>query len=445
MIVNKLTDYNRLVELASTNTGIVAVVPSHTNVHPCVSTISFVYYMFDNGESFILGDTHPDTVSRFPLVIPDNGYVLDKKSALHLLKVEKLFDLQSLFFAHNIEFPSVDSFLTPWAQQTINSFSDTPNIPLTHVVSLTLWNKIYDVYAKELFNIVLSNINNAPIMQNTVPATMLNNIASTFSIIERNGLYVNVEKFEKMFGHTTNLVRNNKVYSNYNLFTSTGRPSNAYKGVNFAALNKSDGTREIFESRFGDDGLLVQIDFDAYHLRLLANTSGLIMPDGSLHEELAKQYFGTENITDEQYEEGKKMTFHLLYGTITPDQNFPYLLQSIHSQRIALWEYYKRNGYIETRYSGRKLVVPEPSINKVFNYYVQALESEVTYSMLYKLVPEANEKGLLPILYTYDSVLFDIQKDRLPELLDLINNKIDSKKYPFTVATGTNYNNLRDL
>jgi hypothetical protein len=169
------------------------------------------------------------------------------------------------------------------------------------------------------------------------------------------------------------------------------------------------------------------------------------MPEGSLHEELAKQYFETENITDEQYEEGKKMTFHLLYGTVTPDQNFPYLLKSIHNLRNSLWESYKKNGYIETRYSGRKLVVPDPTINKVFNYYVQALESEVTYSMLYRLVPEANAKGLLPILYTYDSILFDIQNNRLDELLELINNKIDSKKYPFTVAVGTNYNNLRDL
>lgn len=437
MIVNKLTDYNRLVELASTNTGIVAVVPSHTNIHPCVSTISFVYYVFDTGESFILGDTHPDTVSRFPLVIPDNRYVLDKKSALHLVKVEELFDLESLFFANNIQFPTVDSFLTPWAQQTLNSFSDSPNVPITHVVSLTLWNKIYDLYATELFKLLPATKN--------IAATMLNNVASTFSIIERNGLYVNVEKFKEMFGHTTNLVRDNKVYSNYNLFTSTGRPSNAYKGVNFAALNKSDGTREIFESRFGNDGMLVQIDFDAYHLRLLANTSGLIMPDGSLHEALAKQYFGTEDITDEQYEEGKKMTFHLLYGTITPDENFPYLLKSIHNLRNSLWEDYKKNGYIETRYSGRRLVVPDPSINKVFNYYVQALESEVTYSMLYKLVPEANESGLLPILYTYDSILFDIRKDRLSELLLLINNKIDSAKYPFTVAIGTNYNNIKDV
>ena len=33
-------------------------------------------------------------------------------------------------------------------------------------------------------------------------------------------------------------------YSEYNLFTSTGRPSNRFGGINFAALNKKDGSRE---------------------------------------------------------------------------------------------------------------------------------------------------------------------------------------------------------
>ena len=58
------------------------------------------------------------------------------------------------------------------------------------------------------------------------------------------------------------------IFSEYNLFTTTGRPSNRFGGVNFAALNKSDGSRKHFISRF-EDGVLLEFDFDAYHLRLI--------------------------------------------------------------------------------------------------------------------------------------------------------------------------------
>jgi hypothetical protein len=143
--------------------------------------------------------------------------------------------------------------------------------------------------------------------------------------------------------------------------------------------------------------------------------------------------------------EGKKKTFQLLYGNITPDENFPYLLKSIHKTRNKFWEDYKKYGYIETRYSGRKIVVSEPSINKVFNYYVQSLESEVTYGMLYKLIPMANAEGLKPILYTYDSILFDIHQNEISKLMDIINSVIDSKKYPFSISTGSNYNTLKEI
>ena len=39
-------------------------------------------------------------------------------------------------------------------------------------------------------------------------------------------------------------------YTQYNPYTSTGRPSNRYNGINYAALNKEDGTRDRFVSRF---------------------------------------------------------------------------------------------------------------------------------------------------------------------------------------------------
>ena len=91
-------------------------------------------------------------------------------------------------------------------------------------------------------------------------------VIPAFKSIENNGL----------------ATHNGIEYTKYNLWSITGRPSNAFGGINYAALNKEDGTRERFISRF-DKGKLVEFDFDAYHLRLIAKMINFKFPDTSIH------------------------------------------------------------------------------------------------------------------------------------------------------------------
>ena len=58
-------------------------------------------------------------------------------------------------------------------------------------------------------------------------------------------------------------------YTQYNMFTTTSRPSNTFGGINYAALPKDGDVRKRFISRF-DGGKLYQLDFDGYHIRLIA-------------------------------------------------------------------------------------------------------------------------------------------------------------------------------
>ena len=109
------------------------------------------------------------------------------------------------------------------------------------------------------------------------------------------------------------MLKNDKlVYTQYNNFTSTGRPSNRFGGLNFAALNKTDGSRKPYISRFGSKGKLVEFDYDAYHLRLIGEVVGYEFPLTSVH-----QYFA--DIFKVSYEEAKVNSFRLLYGEIPWD------------------------------------------------------------------------------------------------------------------------------
>ena len=111
------------------------------------------------------------------------------------------------------------------------------------------------------------------IVKNEQPVNVSYNdeILDNLSCIEKNGL----------------ITTEGKVFSEYNLYTSTGRPSNRFGGINFAALNKKDGSRKKFISRF-KNGVLVEMDFDAYHLRLIADKVEYDFPKGSVHEHMAK-------------------------------------------------------------------------------------------------------------------------------------------------------------
>ena len=83
--------------------------------------------------------------------------------------------------------------------------------------------------------------------------------------IERNGLKVNYEKFVEKF-QTNNLI-GATAYTEYNIYTSTGRPSNKHGGVNYAAINKEDGSRESFISRH-EYGMLIEFDYDSAILKI---------------------------------------------------------------------------------------------------------------------------------------------------------------------------------
>jgi hypothetical protein len=57
-------------------------------------------------------------------------------------------------------------------------------------------------------------------------------------------------------------------------------------------MNKEDGTRSAFCSRF-ESGALVEMDFDSYHVRLIAKLIGYKLPLTSVHDYLGRFYFDT--------------------------------------------------------------------------------------------------------------------------------------------------------
>jgi len=246
----------------------------------------------------------------------------------------------------------------------------------------------------------------------------------TLASIEKSGLY------------TTD---NNFVYSDYNIYTSTGRPSNAFGGINFAALNKNDGSREKFISRFGENGTLVQFDYEAFHLRLAGKLMDYYLPPTSLHTYLAQQYYGNYTITKEQYEESKARTFALMYGQ-SDDTGGVEFFQKIKEYSSKLWDEYRQNGFVLSG-TGRKVTLVDASKNKVFNYMMQLTETEEAINRVHDVCNFLGMRQSKVILYTYDAILLDVHNDEL-DSMENVSKLLSAGGFPVRQYRGDNYNNL---
>ncbi|MFN9978512.1 MAG: hypothetical protein ACK53Y_01290, partial [bacterium] len=84
----------------------------------------------------------------------------------------------------------------------------------------------------------------------TEPNLKYSKAIQTLGRLEGAGVKVVREKFIDSFNFNEQyLPKNDRVFTQYNPYTTTGRPSNRHLNVNYSALNKSDGTREMFISR----------------------------------------------------------------------------------------------------------------------------------------------------------------------------------------------------
>lgn len=227
----------------------------------------------------------------------------------------------------------------------------------------------------------------------------------------------------------------------YNPYTLTGRPSNHFDNINYAALNKSDGSRKRFVSRFGNNGCLVEIDLTGFHLYLIYLILNKPFPK-NIYEELGKVYFKKVQLSEEEIKQSKDLTFRQIYGGIEERYQHIEPFNEIHELTKQLYESYKKNDLTTflfgKKVNTKKLIGFNPS--KIFNYLLQNLETEFNSNLINSLVELTKPTKSKLILYTYDSFLLDYcfedGKLFLQNLKDIFNN------IPYHLKVGTNYHEL---
>ena len=346
-------------------------------------------------------------------------FVDDVKEFMHLTKLKNCYDcnLLSYFNGEKLQkpaLPHIFEHLGTSKKQGINKV-----IPLTKVIE----------YSEAKLKTIKKPINI------TKPYLKYNNSLKVFTGLESSGLKITMGPFKRVF-------KNGYAYSNFNILTTTGRPSNTFRGINLGALNKNDDTRNQIVTRH-NQGMLVEFDYDAYHLRLLAKILKYDVPsDVSLH-----QYFA-DTIYKSSYDEAKRISWQILYGNVKVTEKENPFFYKVDKMSDALWSYFKKHKHFKSHIYRRQFAssnVPDANKNKVLNYFIQSYETEQNIETIRKIQDFLKSRSTNMILYTYDSFLFDLDRTEGLEVILRLKKILNAGSFPVKVKAGLNYGEMQDI
>ena len=387
---------------------------SNDNIHPISrGIVGFYIREINYRKGFLINVDHSEATScDLDQVYETIGgfeeiFVRDKKEFLHIVPLKQLSDIHFISPTDiPDQFPCHDFFYRKYPH--ILNIGNIIPIVKHYERCETLYNAVKHVFAMDkpghfdFYN---------------------NNATNVFYWIESMGLKVDPNLFEEYFG-----VERDWTYSQFNLKTTTTRPSNSFGGVNYAALDKKSGCRKAF---IPDNDFLLEIDIGAYHPTLAAQLVNYDFGEGDIHQAFADMY-GVD------YKKAKELTFKQLYGGVFKeykDLEFFKRVEKYIEDISSKEEFVCKSGYV---------FKTDMKKQKLFNYILQNTETYYNVLILEKIIKILKHCKTNIIHYTYDSFLLDVDKDEkdvVLSILDVFNYYGFSTK----VEAGSNYNSLERI
>ena len=410
----------------------VKFIQGNDNYHPKLSPLSLIYVRnISEHKGYILCLNHNESFSletkdAFDWLLnkTERLFVLNKKEALYSFPHEhKLFDIEFL------KLPDLTaSHRVPAITYYYKNHTNLPNVNCLIPIS-----KHYEEN-ENVFSVILPIVRSYR-ADNAVYAFNNGPLTRVFHEIESQGIQVDKNCFVDCYGEELKYPQFNlsksKIYSQYNLQTLTGRPSNTYNSINFAALNKTSGERLCYKPA---NDTFVEFDMQGYHPRLIAELIKFEFNNKNTYETLG-ELLGVST------QEAKELTFKQLYGGVWNEYRNKPFFKDIVALTDGIWEEYQYGG----RYSTENRIFisdPEMTQSKLLNYIVQSMETSTNVKMLISILDYLKDKQTKIVLYTYDAFLFDYAESDGKQTLIDIKQLI---KYPVNIKMGKSYHELNKI
>ena len=414
LIENK-EQFERL-QNSSFKEAFVEIIPNNPYQHPTQNSICAFYVRPIKGtKGYILPISHPECENLFEdevylyLKGLETIYVRDKKEFLHYTILKQLVDITL----------GSPPYIPPKTTAHTTLYRRFPDLKtVNQLVPIT---KHYEV-CEQVYDDLEHRINTAVNPFYNDKATLV------FNAIERNGIEIDKNEFKKHFQRDP---QDEFVFTSYNLNTLTTRPSNKFGGINYAALNKENGCRKSFIPR---NDVFVEYDISAYHPTLSGMLVDYDFGDNDIHKAFASMY-GVD------YNKAKELTFKQLYGGVFDNyKDLPFFKATSEYIRTT-WEAFQTEGSIIcpiSNYEFKRDELENMNPQKLFNYILQNMETSLNVEILFRIFKLLKGRNTKLVLYTYDSFLFDVDKNELP-LLDEIKEVFNKLKLRITEKNGSNY------
>jgi len=406
----------------------VSFIPKNNKYHPALTELSLVYVRdFNQSKGYMLCINHNESfgldikdVKWWLLSRTQKLWVLDKKEALYYFyQPQKLFDVN--FIQHTHKVPT-----------NCSEFYYSQHYYLPNVNCLIPISKHYEEW-ENTFSIV------APIIVSHTPSIQFDfnndHISNVFYQLESNGIKLNkdcfIDYYQGKIPHPEFNLKRGKIYTQYNLYTTTSRPSNTFNSVNFAALNKDDGERMCYQP---ENDMFIEMDFQGYHPRLIGELIGFNFPKDKNTYDVLGELLGVDK------QAAKELTFKQLYGGVWSEYQYKPFFKNVNMFIDDMWDTYQFGGRYETE---NRTFVSDADINKnkLFNYIIQSKETSTNVMLLEKVLDYLKGKKTKIVLYTYDAFLFDYSK----EDGDILQDIVDLLEYPVTIKQGNTYHGLTKI
>lgn len=421
VIVESQSEVNEFLQMWETSPSIIIPIWNDLEKHPLNNELSFLFVRMGNTD-FILIYNHIDGKSQQIDLSTSTQpkWAFNKKGLLQMdTNIQNLFDISTHTFFEESRLLELKNE----EKQFINHYSRMGiRENLGKIAPLMKWGEHLKSFVDSLT------------LPTPTPSWINNDVIPLLSDIERFGVRVDEKKFIDRWPQATKHLKDTTLYTEYNPYTITSRPSNRYGGINFSALNKKDGTRDVFVPK--ENSIFLQMDYDAYHPRIIGKLIDYELPKTSVHQWLADQY-------GVPYDESKGITFQLLYGGIPEEfDEIPYY-KKVREFIEKLWSKSSEVGYLQTQHRRIPLSsIEEVNPQKLFNYLLQATETELNMGIMKKVVEFIKQTKIELTLYTYDSFLFSYPLDTPKEDAKKLKEIIESFGFPIKADWGTDYGKL---
>ena len=397
----------------------IEVIPYNDTIHPVLNHVSLVYIRpLEATKGFMVCVTHSESLNALNTRVNELVdkfevlYCRDKKEILHYFPNKTLYDIT----------PPPHTYIRPTTQtHDLYYRKHKDNRELNLIIPIV---KHYEL-CENIFRDLKANIN---IKKTKYDEFFNSRVSVVFNAIERSGIRIHNDTFSEYFHD----VDGEYVHTQFNLKTTTTRPSNKFKNVNYAALNKENGCRKSFIPR---NNRFVEIDISAYHPSLAASLIGYDFANIDIHAHFASLY-GVD------YKKSKELTFKQLYGGVFENYKHLEFFQKIEKYVGETWRKFESDGFIECEISGyryEKENLQNMNPQKLFNYILQNLETSMNVRILWDMCSILRKCKTKLVLYTYDSFLFDLDNDE-EEILEEIREVFKKYKLNIKEIEGYDYN-----